>query len=102
MGLLALITPAFLVIPLMIWMRRIAELPRVRSAIRGLLLAAAGLLISSSMPLTQDALSGEGPVLVFSFAILAASFGLLTFTRISSAWLMVGAAALGLLSLVFR
>ena len=96
-GLLALITPAFLVIPLMRWIGRRADVPRIKSAIRGLLLAAAGLLLSSSMPLTADAITGP-----FSLAILAVSFYLLTFTRIDSAWLMAGAAAAGLATLLVR
>ena len=96
-GLLALITPAFLVIPLMRWIGRRAEAPRIRSAIRGLLLAAAGLLVSSSVPLTQDAVTG-----LFSLVILGASFLLLTFTRVDSAWLMGGAALAGLATLLFR
>jgi chromate transporter len=96
-GFLALITPAFLVIPLMRLLGRRAETARVRGAIRGLLLAAAGLLVSSSVPLTMDAITGP-----FSLAILAVSFGLLTFTRIDSAYLVGGAAAAGLATLLFR
>jgi chromate transporter len=90
-GFLALITPAFLVIPLMHWIGARAEAPRIRSAIRGLLLASAGLLLSSSVPLTQDAVTGT-----FAAVILLASFGLLTFTRLDSAWVIVGAAVAGL------
>jgi chromate transporter len=93
MGFLALITPAFLVIPLMRWIGARAEIPRIRSAIRGLLLASAGLLVSSSVPLTQDAFTG-----VFSTLLIVASFALLTFTRIDSAWLILGAAGAGIAS----
>ena len=96
-GFLALITPAFLVIPLMRWMGRRAENHRIRSSIRGLLLAAAGLLVSSSVPLTLDAVTGP-----FALLVLAASFVLLTFTRIDSAWLVGGAALTGLATLLFR
>jgi chromate transporter len=91
MGFLALITPAFLVIPLMRWIGSRADIPRVRGAIRGLLLASAGLLISSSVPLTQDAITG-----VFAAILMVTSFAVLTFTRIDSAWLMLGAAGAGL------
>jgi len=93
MGFLALITPAFLVIPLMRWIGARAEIPRIRSAIRGLLLASAGLLVSSSVPLTQDAFTD-----VFSALLIVASFALLTFTRIDSAWLILGAAGAGIAS----
>jgi chromate transporter len=91
MGFLALVTPAFLVIPLIRWIGARADIPRVRSAIRGLLLASAGLLVSSSVPLTRDAYTG-----VFSAALMAASFAALTFTRIDSAWVILVAAAAGL------
>jgi len=96
-GFLALVTPAFLVIPLMWWIGKRADHPRVRGAIRGVLLAAAGLLLSAAMPLTQDALTGP-----FALAVILVSFGLLTFTKIDSAWLMVGAAVAGLATLLFR
>ena len=97
MGFLALITPAFLVIPLIRWIGARADIPRVQGAIRGLILASAGLLISSSVPLTMDAFTG-----LFSAILMAASFGVLTFTRIDSAWLMLGAAGVGLASSLFR
>jgi len=44
-GMLAVITPAFLVIPLMRWVGARAETPRIRSSIRALMLASAGLLL---------------------------------------------------------
>ena len=97
MGFLALITPAFLVIPLMRWLGARADIPRVRGAIRGVVLASGGLLLSSCVPLTLDAFTG-----VFSAALMAASFALLTFTRLDSAWLILGAACAGLATLLFR
>ena len=48
------------------------------------------------MPLTQDAFTG-----VFSAILMVASFAVLTFTRIDSAWLMLGAAGLGLAAASF-
>lgn len=92
-GLLALITPAFLVLPLMYWIGARAGTPRVRSAIRAVILAAAGLLLSASLPLARDAITGK-----LSMAIVGASFLLLSFTRIDSAWVMLGAAAVGLIA----
>jgi chromate transporter len=94
-GMLAVITPAFLVIPLMRWAGARAESPHVRSAIRGVLLAGAGLLLSASMPLARDAITGPLPL-----AILAVSLVLLTFTRLQTAWVMLGAAAVGLIAKV--
>ena len=101
-GFLALITPAFFVILLIRWLGRRAEIPRVKSAIRGLLLAAAGLLISAAMPLTQDALSQTALARPASLIIVIVSFGLLTFTKIDSAWMVGGAAIVGLATLLVR
>ena len=90
-GLIALVTPAFLILPLMRWIGKYAKVPRIRGAIRAVILASAGLLISASIPLTRDAATGAPAV-----AIIAASFAVLTFTRLESWWVMLGAAALGL------
>jgi chromate transporter len=90
-AMLAVITPAFLVIPLMRWAGSRAGSPRVQSAIRAVLLAGAGLLVSASMPLARDAITGPLPA-----AILGVSVVLLSFTRLQSVWVMLGAAAVGL------
>lgn len=90
-GFLAMVTPAFLVLPLMYWIGARAGTPRVRSAIRAVILAAAGLLLSASLPIARDAITGT-----VSLLIIAASFVLLAFTRVDSAWVMAGAAAAGL------
>jgi chromate transporter len=89
-GLLALLTPAFLIIPIMRWVGNYANLPRVRGAIRAVVLASAGLLIASSIPLARDA--ATGPMAV---AIIVISFLVLTFTNAASWWVMIAAAALG-------
>lgn len=91
LGLIALITPAFLVIPLMRWVGRYGQQPRVRGAIRAIVLASAGLLAAAAIPLARDA--ATGPLLV---SVIVLSFGLLTFTRMESWWVMIGAAVLGL------
>ncbi len=88
---LALITPAFLALPLMRWLGRHASHPRVRDAIRGLLLGSAGLLLASSVPLARDAIAGP-----LSVAIMICSFLVLALTRLDSAWLIVTAAVVGL------
>src|SRR5262245_63521316 len=48
---LALITPAFLIIPLLRFLGRRAEQPRVKNAIQAVTLAAAGLVIHAAIPL---------------------------------------------------
>ena len=90
---LALITPAFLVLPMMHWLGKRADNPRVKGAIRGLLLGSAGLLAAASVPLSLDAITGK-----LSLAIMLASFALLSFTKLESAWLMIAAATVGLVA----
>lgn len=90
-GLLALITPAFLIVPMMRWGARYAAIPRIRGAIRAVILASAGLLISASIPLTRDAAAGPPAI-----AIIVASFAVLAFTRVETWWVMIGAALAGL------
>jgi chromate transporter len=90
-GLIALITPAFLILPLMRWIGKYANIPRVRGAIRAIILASAGLLIAASIPLTVDAATGT-----LTVAIIAVSFVILAFTRVESWWVMLGAAAVSL------
>ena len=87
---LALITPAFLGLPIMRWLGRHADAPRVRDGIRGLLIGSAGLLLASSVPLAQDAITGP-----LSIVVMAVMFLLLSFTKLDSAWLILSAAAVG-------
>jgi len=95
-GLIALITPAFLIIPLMSWVGEYANLPRIRGAIRAVILGSAGLLMAASIPLARDAATGP-----LAAAILVASFVVLSFTRIETWWVMVGAAVVGLSAKLF-
>src|SRR5260221_11629667 len=90
-GLIALLTPAFLIIPLMSWIGEYANLPRIRGAIRAVILGSAGLLMAASIPLARDAATGP-----WAAAILVISFVVLSFTRIETWWIMVGAAVVGL------
>jgi len=95
-GLIALITPAFLIIPLMSWIGEYANLPRIRGAIRAVILGSAGLLMAASIPLARDAATGP-----LAAAILVSSFVVLSFTRIETWWVMVGAAVVGLSAKLF-
>ncbi len=90
-GLLAVMTPAFLVLPLMFWLGARAGTPRIRSAIRAIVLASAGLLLSASFPLARDAITGA-----VTLAIVIVTFLVLSFTRVDSVWVMLGAAIVGL------
>lgn len=95
-GWLAMITPAFLIIPLIRFLGARAEHPRAKSVTRAVLLAGAGLIVSASVPLGRDAIAGP-----FSLAIVAASCALIALTRIDTVWVMLGAAAAGLLAFQF-
>jgi chromate transporter len=90
-GWLAMITPTFLVIPMVRLVGARADRPRLRSAIRASMIASAGLLLAATLPLAHGALT-DGLLI----AVAAGSFLLFAFTRLESAWVIVAAAAVGL------
>lgn len=92
-GWAAMVTPAFLVIPLVHFVGARADRPRLRSAIRALTTASAGLLVAATLPLAREALT-DG----FLVTIAAASFAVFSFTRIDSVWVILISALAGLLS----
>lgn len=91
-GFLAVITPAFLIIPMVRRLGARAGRPRVRGAIQGVLLAAAGLIASATVPLARDAITGPAPLV-----IAIAGFFLLIRTRLDVCWVMLGSALVGLI-----
>jgi chromate transporter len=95
-GFAAVITPAFLVIPLMLWAGRRADTPRVKSAIRAVVIASAGLLLSVSLPLARDAITGP-----FALVLVVVTFAVLAFSKVDSLWVVLGAAAAGLVAKLF-
>jgi chromate transporter len=92
-GCLATMTPAFLIIPLLRYLGRRADRPRVKSAIQAVTLAAAGLVIHTTVPLARDALTSWVAV-----AIAAASFLFLLLTRRDTVWVIAASAAAGLVA----
>ncbi|MBM3810932.1 MAG: chromate transporter [Acidimicrobiia bacterium] len=92
-GCLAMITPAFLVIPLSRYLGRRADQPAVQRIIHSVILAAAGLLIASTIPLARDAVNN-----LQSAGLALVSFLILAFTKTDTAWVIVGSATFGLLS----
>jgi chromate transporter len=92
-GTLAVMTPAFLIIPLLRYLGARASRPAVKSAIQCVMLAAAGLVVSSTVPLAQDALTGP-----LAVAIAVASFLVLAFTRKDTLWVVLASAIIGLLA----
>jgi chromate transporter len=90
-GWLAMVTPAFLMIPLLRFVGLRAEHRAVRSAIQSVTLAAAGLIVAATIPLARDALSGP-----LSIIIATASMVAIAFTRWDTLWIILGSALVGL------
>ena len=90
-GWLAMITPALLIIPLVHFVGRRMEHPRVRAVLQTVVVASAGLLLAAAIPLGRDGLTG--PV---TWAIAAVCFVLLLTTKIDTLWMMLGAALVSL------
>jgi chromate transporter len=90
-GLLAVMTPAFLIIPLMRYLGRRAELPRVKGAIDAVMLAAAGLVLHATIPLARDAITGWIPA-----GIAVGAFVMLVVTKRDTVWVIAGSALVSL------
>jgi len=90
-GLLAVITPPFLIIPMLQFLGRWTDKPRIQSALRAVTIAAAGLILSTTLPLARDALNGPLPM-----TIALASFAFLLVKRTSSVFVIAAAALAGL------
>lgn len=95
-GWLAMITPAFLIIPMLRFLGVRAEHRRARAVARAVLCAGAGLMAYAAVPLARDAISNP-----LSIAILAASFILIAAARVDSLWIMLGAAIIGVIAFQF-
>ena len=89
---LAMITPAFLAIPLVRLVGARADNPRLLGAIHASTAASAGLVLAANVPMARDALTNGSLV-----AIAIVSFGVFSLTRIDSVWVILVAALLGLL-----
>jgi len=92
-GWLAVVTPAFLVIPLLRYLGRRAENPRLRGLTQAVTVAAAGLILAASVPLARDALTGA-----LTAGIAAVSCVLLLATRIDTLWVLLAAALTGIVA----
>lgn len=90
-GWLAMITPAGIIIPLVHFVGRRMENPRVKSILQCVVIASAGLLLAAAIPLAKDALID--PVTI---AIALASLVLLLTTKTDTLWIILGAATVSL------
>jgi chromate transporter len=95
-GWLAMITPALLIIPLVHFVGRRMEHPRVRSVLQTVVIASAGLLLAAAIPLGRDGLTG--PVTI---VIAAVCFLLLLTTKIDTLRMMLTAALVSLTASAF-
>jgi chromate transporter len=90
-GLLAMITPALLVVPLIRYVGHQANHPKVRRTLDAVVLAGAGLTLASTQPLAVDALNGAVPIV-----IACASLLLLISGRVQTVWIIMASAVAGL------
>jgi chromate transporter len=90
-GWLAMITPALLIIPLVHFVGRRMENPRVKSILQTIVIASAGLLLAAAIPLGRDGLTG-----LVTIAVAAVCFVLLLTTKIETLWMILGAALVSL------
>ncbi len=93
MSWVALVTPAFLIIPLLRYVGRRADRPRVKSAIQAVTVAAAGLVINAAIPLARDSITGW-----IAAAIATGSFFVLIVLKREAVWAIGGSAIVGLLA----
>ena len=88
-GWAAMITPAFMILPLVKLAGRSAQHPRLKSALQGTVLASAGLLLAASIPLIRAAITDP-----LTLLISAATIALLACTKLDTLWIILGAAGL--------
>jgi len=90
-GWAAMSTPAPLIIPLVHFVGRRMEHPRVKGVLQTVVIASAGLLLAAAIPLAHDALTD--PVTI---GIAVVSLVLLLVTEIDTLWIILGAAGISL------
>jgi chromate transporter len=86
-----MIAPALLIIPLVHFVGRKMEHPKVTSVLQAVIIASAGLLLAAAIPLGRDGLTG--PVTI---GIAVVSFVLLLTTKLDTLWIILGAALVSL------
>jgi chromate transporter len=90
-GWLAMITPAFLVIPLVHFAGRKIDHPRVKGILETVVIASAGLLLAAAIPLGRDALTDP-----ITIGIAIVSLALLLTTELDTLWIILAAAVISL------
>ncbi len=90
-GWAAMATPALLIIPLVHFVGRKMEHPRVKGILQTVVIASAGLLLAAAIPLARDALTDTVTV-----AIAVATLVLMLISEIDTLWIILGAAVISL------
>ncbi|MBM3738680.1 MAG: chromate transporter [Acidobacteria bacterium] len=90
-GAAAVVTPAFLVIPLVRYVGRRAGNPAVRRSIQAVVLAGAGLVLAAAIPLAVDALDAWWKAAVALGACVA-----MVVAKVDPVWVIVAAGLVGL------
>lgn len=90
-GWLAMITPALLIIPLIHFLGRRTEHPRIKSVLQTVVIASAGLLLAAAIPLAQNALTDPITIIIAFISLV-----LLLTTKLDTLWIILGAAILSL------
>ena len=93
-GWAAMATPSLLMIPLVHFVGRKMEHPRVKGVFHNVVIASAGLLLAASIPLARDALTD--PVTI---GIAVATVVSMLLTEVDTLWIVLGACALSLAAL---
>jgi chromate transporter len=92
-GWLAMITPAAVIILLLLLFGRSVDHPRARSLQHAVVFASAGLLVAASLPLARDAVTG-----LVTASIIFATVLLMVLRRTEALWIVAGAALVTLLA----
>lgn len=86
-GWAAMVTPALLIIPLVYFVGRQLENPRIKSILQTVVIASAGLLLAAVIPLARDALTNY-----LTIAIVVATVLVMLLSEIDTLWIILGAA----------
>ena len=89
-GYLALLTPTFLMLPVLRWLGPGVDNPRVRGTMNAAIMASSGLILRSAIPLAQASITSWAPAVAAVAALL-----LVTTTRVATVWIIAGAGLFG-------
>jgi chromate transporter len=84
-------TPGLLIIPLVHFVGRKLDNPRVKTILQTIVIASAGLLLAAVIPLARDALTDWLTVIIAVLTVV-----LLLVSEIDTLWIVLGAAAASL------